>query len=202
MIIGKKLQKSNGFCLRLPLRSGRKKVSGPRRQSVSRPEERGLHRRRRVSDNGWVYGTAVVGRRGWQRQGTSLLSGWPCWRSGGDAVVRNRKPARADGASCSVGGGGGGGGEKREVGRKIVREVKWREVIKEEVDETTPHWYALKYCAPLMFARFVWTLLSFCAREFPAKSETREPGTVTTIRHPKNPEAEVSTRDRNPTKKY
>ena len=27
-----------------------------------------------------------------------------------------------------------------------------------------------------MFACFVCTLLSFCAREFPAKSETQEPG--------------------------
>ena len=29
-----------------------------------------------------------------------------------------------------------------------------------------------------MFSRFVCALLSFCARKFPAKSETREPGKV------------------------
>ena len=50
-------------------------------------------RRRRVADNGCVYGTAVVGRRGWQRRGASLSSGWPCRRSGGYTVVRNCKPA-------------------------------------------------------------------------------------------------------------
>ena len=32
-----------------------------------------------------------------------------------------------------------------------------------------------KYCTLVMFARFVCALLSFCARKFPAKSETREP---------------------------
>ena len=32
------------------------------------------------------------------------------------------------------------------------------------------------YCTTVMFDRFVCALLSFCARKFPAKSETREPG--------------------------
>ena len=32
-----------------------------------------------------------------------------------------------------------------------------------------------KYCMPVMFARFVCDLLSFCARKFPEKSETQEP---------------------------
>ena len=49
-------------------------------------------------------------------------------------------------------------------------------MIKYEVDDTTPSGYAQKYCTPVMFARFVCALLSFCAREFPVKSETREPG--------------------------
>ena len=31
-------------------------------------------------------------------------------------------------------------------------------------------------CAPVIFARLVGALFTFCAREFPAKSETREPG--------------------------
>ena len=30
-------------------------------------------------------------------------------------------------------------------------------------------------CTPVMFARFVCTLLNFSAREFPAKSETQKP---------------------------
>ena len=32
-----------------------------------------------------------------------------------------------------------------------------------------------KYCTPVMFTHFVCALLSFCAREFPAKPETLEP---------------------------
>ena len=36
----------------------------------------------------------------------------------------------------------------------------------------------LKYCAPVMFARFVYDLLSFLACKFPAKSETQEPGKI------------------------
>ena len=35
-----------------------------------------------------------------------------------------------------------------------------------------------KYCTPVILDRFVCALLSFCAREFPAKSETREPGKI------------------------
>ena len=31
------------------------------------------------------------------------------------------------------------------------------------------------YCTPVVFAYFVCSLLSFCALEFPNKSETREP---------------------------
>ena len=42
-------------------------------------------------------------------------------------VVQNRKTDRADGASCSV--GGGGRDKKGEVGCRIVREVKLREII-------------------------------------------------------------------------
>ena len=34
------------------------------------------------------------------------------------------------------------------------------------------------YYTPVMFARFVWALLSFHARKFPAKYETREPGKI------------------------
>ena len=44
-------KKTNGFCLSLLLRSGRKKISGPRWLSVSRPEERSLRWRRTVVDN-------------------------------------------------------------------------------------------------------------------------------------------------------
>ena len=33
-----------------------------------------------------------------------------------------------------------------------------------------------KYFTPVMFAHFVCALLSFCARKFPEKPETREPG--------------------------
>ena len=33
-----------------------------------------------------------------------------------------------------------------------------------------------KYCMPGMFAHIVCALLSFRVREFPEKSETREPG--------------------------
>ena len=35
-----------------------------------------------------------------------------------------------------------------------------------------------KYCTPVMFARFVCALLSFCACEFPAKFDTQEPGEI------------------------
>ena len=35
-----------------------------------------------------------------------------------------------------------------------------------------------KYCMPVMLAHFVNALLIFRAREFPAKSETREPGRI------------------------
>ena len=104
-------------CLSLPLRSCPIKVSGPRRQSVYLPEERGLCRRQRVADKGCVYGTAVGGRRGWQQRGVSLSPGWPCWRLGGDAVVRNCKPDRSKGALFSI--GGGGGGEKGKLGTKF-----------------------------------------------------------------------------------
>ena len=45
-------------------------------------------------------------------------------------VVQNRKTDQADGASCSV--GGGGRGEKGEIGRRIVREVKLREIINDK----------------------------------------------------------------------
>ena len=45
-----------------------------------------------VADNGCAYGTAVVGHIGWQRPGKSLSPNWTCWKSGGDAVVKNYKP--------------------------------------------------------------------------------------------------------------
>ena len=51
-------------------------------------------------------------------------------------------------------------------------------MIKYEVDDTTPCLYALKYCMSVIFARFVCALLSFFARKFPTKSETREPGEI------------------------
>ena len=35
-----------------------------------------------------------------------------------------------------------------------------------------------KYCIPVMFDRFVCALLSFSVWEFPAKSETQEPGKI------------------------
>ena len=35
-----------------------------------------------------------------------------------------------------------------------------------------------KYSTPVMFARFVRALLSFYAREFPAKTDTQEPGKI------------------------
>ena len=35
-----------------------------------------------------------------------------------------------------------------------------------------------KYCMPVMSACFVCALLSFCAREFPEKYETQEPGKI------------------------
>ena len=34
------------------------------------------------------------------------------------------------------------------------------------------------YCMPVIIARLVCSLLSFCAREFPTKSETTEPGEI------------------------
>ena len=36
----------------------------------------------------------------------------------------------------------------------------------------------LKYCTPVMFDLFVCPLFSFCAHDFPTKSEIREPGKV------------------------
>ena len=50
--------------------------------------------------------------------------------------------------------------------------------MKDKVDDTTLCLYALKYCTPVMFARFVCALFSFRARNFPAKSETQEPGKI------------------------
>ena len=34
------------------------------------------------------------------------------------------------------------------------------------------------YCTPVVFSRFFCAKLSFCARKFPAKSETWEPGEI------------------------
>ena len=39
-----------------------------------------------------------------------------------------------------------------------------------------------KYCTPVMLDRFVCSLLNFCAREFPAKSENQEPGKIIVLR--------------------
>ena len=72
---------------------------------------------RQVTDNGFVYGSAVFRRRGWQRQGGLLLSDWTHQRPGGDTAVQNRKPAQAKGASYSV--SRGGEGEKANLGAKL-----------------------------------------------------------------------------------
>ena len=61
-------QTTNGLRLRLPLRSGRKKLSGPWRQSVYHLAERDICRRRRVVENVSIYGSEVFRRRGWQRR--------------------------------------------------------------------------------------------------------------------------------------
>ena len=80
---------------------------GPQRRSVSRLEERGFCWRRQVSDNGCIYGTTVVGRRGWQRRGESLFLGSSCQQSGEDTVIKNCKPSQSKGALYSIGGKGG-----------------------------------------------------------------------------------------------
>ena len=63
-------------------------------------------------------------------------------------------------------------------------------MIKDEIDTTNPCLYALKYCTPVMFSRFICALLSFCARNVPAKYETQEPGEIIVeltsyVTHPK-----------------
>ena len=84
---------------------------------MSRPEEQGLRWRRRVTDNGCVYGFKVVGRRYWKRQWASFLSDWTFRKSGGDTVVQSRKTYQDEWVSYS--GGGGGGGQKGKLVKKI-----------------------------------------------------------------------------------
>ena len=49
--------------------------------------------------------------------GVSLSLGWPCWWSGGGAVVPNHKPIKAEKESCFV--SDGHGGEKVKLGKKL-----------------------------------------------------------------------------------
>ena len=101
-------QNTNDLRLRLPLRGGPKKVSVPRQRSVYRPAEQGLRRSRRVMDNGCIYVSAVIFWRGCKQHRFLLSLYQPRQRMGGDAVVQNRKPVRAEEASYSVSGEGGG----------------------------------------------------------------------------------------------
>ena len=49
------------------------KVSAPRMWSISHTVERGLCQRQQVTNIGCVYGSKVVGRRGWRKWRESFL---------------------------------------------------------------------------------------------------------------------------------
>ena len=68
----------------------------------------GICQRQRVTDTGCIYGSAVVGRKCWQRLGALLFSDCPSWMLGGYAVIQNCKRTRYKGMLYSVSDGDGG----------------------------------------------------------------------------------------------
>ena len=71
--------------------------------------------------------------------------------------------------------------QQRRMTATMEREKRWElaqiESHKKDNTKLTPIPFNPRkvYCMTITFARFVCALLSFCAHEFPAKSETREP---------------------------